>query len=144
MAGDLFDLLPKLLQSKEQFDVVLCLGIFYHVMDHYRLMKLMTEFSPKVIVMDTGLLDSDEPMIQLATESSQSFLNGAALPNSKVVPIGIMSRGGIEMMANAFHYSIYYHPWSRKSVSDPRGLGDYLVTNKLGRRRYSFFLRPAA
>jgi len=165
--GDLFDVVPRLLQEREHFDIVICLGIFYHVMDHHRLMMLMVAFKPELIIVDTGLVDTDEPMILLKTESSDNFLNGAAIRGSRQITVGIVSRGGVEMMARTAGYSIRHHVWERgdggvgrkgimdhifgrrrrnslRPSDDITGLVDYYSTNRLGVRRYSFFMEPLA
>ncbi len=141
--GDIFDVLPGLLSRGERFDVILCLGIFYHIMDHHRLVKLMTAFRPELIILDTGLIDSDEPFIKLKTESTDHYLNAAeSYAGQQEALVGIVSRGGIELLANSFGYTVRYEHWHASAFQDRSGLTDYFMTSAFGARRYTLYLEP--
>jgi hypothetical protein len=127
---DMFEALPKLIADGERFDVILCLGVFYEIMDHHRLLHLMARLQPKLIVMDTNLIDSDEAVIRLKT------VNG---PKGDSL-VGTPSRGSIELMARELRYSVRYVRWRPNAFPSQDGLHDYLSTNKVGVRRYSFYL----
>jgi Methyltransferase domain len=133
ICDDMFEALPKMIADGERFDVILCLGVFYEIMDHHRLLHLMTQLDPKMIIMDTNLVDSDEAVIRLKT------VNG---PKGEAV-VGTPSRGGIELMARDLRHSVRYAHWRPDAMPTQDGLHDYLSTNKVGVRRYSFYLERA-
>src|SRR5262245_36226628 len=56
IAGDFFDVLPRLIEAGERFDVVAIYGVFYHIMDHYRLLKLVQRLEPRLIVIDSEFI----------------------------------------------------------------------------------------
>jgi hypothetical protein len=130
VCDDMFEALPKLIADGERFDVVLCLGVFYEIMDHQRLLRLMARLQPKLIVMDTNLIDSDEAVIRLKTVSG---------PRGDAV-VGTPSRGSIELMARDMRYNARYVCWRPDALPSQDGLHDYLAANKVGVRRYSFYL----
>jgi len=141
--GNIFDVMPQLLAEGEKFDIVLCLGIFYHIMDHHRLVRLMTAFAPELIVMDTTLVDKEGAFIRLHKEKADSHLTGAPEDaDRKSVLIGTPSRQGMEMMANDFGYGMTYVPWKKPLFGKVDGLGDYYAANKVGDKRFSFYLEP--
>jgi hypothetical protein len=143
LQGDIFDVLPRMLEQGKQFDIILCLGIFYHVMDHHRLVKLMAAFKANLIIVDTVLIDSADPFIKLRTEPSNRFRNAAPdFADQQEVPIGVVSRGGVRLLARTCGYSLRYAEWKRSAVENPAGLGDYFWTDRTGARRYTFYLEP--
>jgi hypothetical protein len=136
--GDIFDVLPRLAAADERFDVILCLGIFYLIMDHHRLLQLMHMFCPKLIILDTNLVDNDDAFIKLRGEPI------AASPPTvgrKVAVTGVVSRGAMTLLAAQFGYSARYEEWD-DAVSNRDGLHDYYATNKIGVRRYTLYLEP--
>jgi SAM-dependent methyltransferase len=143
VAADVFDALPRLFDDGDRFDTILCLGLFYHVMDHHRLMKLMTAFKPELIVMDTSLIDSDDAYVLLKTERGATPRSAALdFHRQKEVATGIVSRGGMRMLANSFGYRIFWVDWESVGVDTRYGLGEYLRNGPSNRRRYSFYLEP--
>ena len=42
------------LLARSTFDIVLCLGIFYHIMDHYRLLNLIRQLKPRLVILDNS------------------------------------------------------------------------------------------
>jgi hypothetical protein len=130
ICDDMFTALPKLLAEGQQFDVIFCLGVFYEVMDHRLLLQLMGGFNAKLIVVDTNLIDSDEPIIRLRMDEG----------NRKTSLAGIVSRGALALMARSLDYQVRYEKWDSKLFADREGLHDYFSTNKSEVRRYSFYL----
>ncbi len=144
LQGDVFDVVPRLIAGGEKFDLILCLGIFYHIMDHHRLMKLMAAFHPELIILDTGLIDSDEPVVKLKTERTGDFLNsGENFAGQHEAVVGLVSRGGMELMAKSFGYATCYETWEGSSFTDRSLLHDYFQTSAFGARRYTLYLEPS-
>ena len=50
--NDLFKELESEVEKGETYDVVAVFGIFYQVMDHFRLLKLVQALKPKIIIVD--------------------------------------------------------------------------------------------
>lgn len=142
--GDIFEQLPKLLDAGEKFDVVQCFGIFYHVMDHHRLLRMMTSCGADLITVDTSLLDSNEPVIKLKAEPVERFLNAAPVyEGQNAALIGVVSRKAIQMLAADLGYKVRFEPWVAHKYPVKEGLWDYFNTNKWGGRRYTFYLEKA-
>ncbi len=133
ICDDMFEALPKLLAEGERFDVVLCLGVFYEVMDHRRLLQLMTAFEPKLIIVDTNLVDSDEGAIRVRIDAD----------NPKTSLAGVASRGALASMARSLDLTVRYETWEPTRFQEREGLHDYFHTNKSGVRRYTLYLQRA-
>lgn len=66
-AGDVFargDILAR------GYDVVLCLGFFYHTARHLELLSLIADGRPRVLILDTAVSPLPGPAIELLWESS--------------------------------------------------------------------------
>jgi SAM-dependent methyltransferase len=131
ICDDIFTALPTLLAADERFDVILCLGVLYEIMDHRLLLQLMTDFSPRLIIIDTNLIDSDDPVIRVKMDEGRRKTSG------------VVSRGAMALMAESLDYKIRYGNWDPESVRDREGLNDYFSTNKAGVRRYTLYLEKA-
>ena len=130
---DMFEALPRLLADGERFDVILCLGVFYEVMDHRRLLQLMAAFEPKLIIVDTNLVDTDEGLIRVRIDAN----------NPKTSLAGVASRGAVASMARSLDLELRYEAWEPAHFEEHDGLNDYFKTNKAGVRRYTFYLQRA-
>jgi len=131
ICDDMFDALPKLAAEGELFDVILCLGVFYEVMDHRRLLQLMAAFEPKLIVVDTNLIDSDDGTIRVRIDAE----------NPRTSLAGVPSRGAMAAMAQNLGLTVHYETWEPANFEEHEGLNDYFKTNKSGVRRYTLYLR---
>jgi 2-polyprenyl-3-methyl-5-hydroxy-6-metoxy-1,4-benzoquinol methylase len=153
--GDIFENAQRLAAAGRRFDIILCLGIFYHIMDHHLLMKLMTDLAPQLIIMDTSLIDRDEPVIGLKVERGKSSRSAVLdFQGQKETVTGIVSRGGMKMLASSFGYRISWVDWANFAPEDRRGLAEYYRSGRARQkaaagtegpedvRRYSFYLEP--
>lgn len=144
IVGDIFDVLPNLKKQGRSYDVILCLGIFYHVMDHNRLLRLIHAFNPRLVILDTGLINDNKPYIKLELEDTRHFLNVIAhLDDQQKNVIGVVSRGGLTLMCEALGFDCEFLKWETSNFASHANLDDYLKENPGGRQRYSVVLRPA-
>lgn len=58
--------------DEEPFDVVLCLGLLYHVSKPFELMERMSRWSTDLVVIDTALLAAKGPYFRLAQQNLDS------------------------------------------------------------------------
>ena len=97
LVGDIFDVMPELQRKSQRFAVILCLGIFYHVMDHFRLLRLIRDFAPRLVILDTGLIDDDHPHIFLTAERNDNVMNAIPVSDDeKHSVVGLVSKGGLQ------------------------------------------------
>jgi SAM-dependent methyltransferase len=144
--GDIFDYLEKLKQTEvNRLDTILCLGIIYHINEHFRLLQLMAALKPGAIILDGALVCSDEPKITFKPEATASKLN--AIPGetqSDYALVGTMSRGLLNQWCRLNGWSLTYIPWRREDIADAAGLRDYLVATERPRARFTCVLTPAS
>ena len=97
----------------ESFDVVLCLGFFYHTMHHMRLLELMTATGARTFIIDTAVAPSDLPVIGLYTERVSDFRNAVdhAGTGAAEVPVGVPSRSALRMMLAYLNFDLTEIPW---------------------------------
>lgn len=141
--GDFLDEMDRLLAEQRHYDIITCLGVFYHTIHHYRMLMQMTAFKPSVIVIDGLFHCAPRPMIALRTEPSD--LDRATMAHREGqtnTPIGIVSRPGLELMAESLGYSVEWNDWT--IPEDQRdGVADYFPREKQNLQRFTCFLRPA-
>jgi 2-polyprenyl-3-methyl-5-hydroxy-6-metoxy-1,4-benzoquinol methylase len=68
--GDLFE---TDLQQFGTFDVVLCLGLMYHVSKHVELVEKISEVNNDILVIDTTLSVTDGSFLELRREDTKGF-----------------------------------------------------------------------
>jgi 2-polyprenyl-3-methyl-5-hydroxy-6-metoxy-1,4-benzoquinol methylase len=110
----------------ERFDMVALYGIFYHVMDHFRLLKLISQLGPRLIVIDSEFIKGDNAMIQVLREEVSNPLNAVTdVPGQTHTVVGVPSFRATEFMAAALGYE---HVWVEHDLilgEDRRGMKDY-------------------
>jgi SAM-dependent methyltransferase len=125
VCSDMYDYLWS--ARKGEFDTILCLGVYYHIMDHYMLMRLMARLEPEVIIIDSGLIPTFEPEVRVVREDPGSHKN--ALPAYEgqqnefagQVSIGLL----VEMAANC-GYRTDPVPWSPADCHEIDPVRDYI------------------
>ena len=122
--GDFIAELDRLIAQGETFDVVACFGVYYHTMQHYRMLLQMVALKPKLIIVDSIFSRATEPLIVVAREPTDNKRNTIAqVDNQRVAPIGRVSRPAMRIMAASVGYSMQQIPWKvpqkqRKPVAD--------------------------
>lgn len=141
VCGDLFEQLDTLVSNGSKFDIVAVFGIFYHVMDHFRLLKLVSSLEPRLVIIDSEFIEVDNAMIQVVTEDTSNPLN--AIPQvhgqSRAV-IGIPSTRAVEFMASALGYEL---EWINKDAvfgTDHDQIHDYFRNHR--KVRSTCYLTP--
>lgn len=139
--GDLFDHLDQLVARGVTYDVVALYGIFYHVMDHFRILRQVQQLKPKLIIIDGEFVQSDYPMIHMAWEKTDKNLNAAPQVDGQATAIvGIPSVGAMDRMAQALGLDVIWSPWADLPQDQRRGVWDYYRTTTM--RRMTCSLRP--
>ena len=143
--GDIFEHLEEIRNTQVgRFDTILCLGIFYHINEHFRLLQLMAALRPSAIILDGGLMNSDELKIAFFLEATENKLN--AIPGKAQADhmlVGLMSRGLLAKWCHLNHWKLTYIPWRREDIANTASLNDYLAAaEKQPRARYTCVLRP--
>jgi hypothetical protein len=142
LQGDVYEVLPQLVEEGKKFDVVALFGIFYHVMDHYLLLKLIHRLEPRLIIVDSEFYLSDEPTIRLFRESTDAVLHSIAhIPGQQRTPSGIPSKAAFTWMTDSLGYTIEWADWQK--MADQRGgIRSYFREPPEWKRRDTCALRP--
>lgn len=139
--NDLFKELESEVEKGETYDVVAVFGIFYHIMDHFRLLKLVQALKPKVIIVDSEFMDKNWPMIQMQRENTGNVLNAASqIEGQKTAIVGYPSFKALDEMADVLGYDAVWLDWFSVPEGERKGTWDYYRTN--GKRRGTCALVP--
>lgn len=118
------------LQSKAtvEFDTVFCLGIFYHVMDHYMLMRLIADLHPKTIIIDSGFVRSFRNSVRIISENPNLYSNALSVHDgqSKEV-VGVVSLGLMIQMAWNIGYNCRPVLWEASDIENKSCVHDYIT-----------------
>lgn len=139
--GDFVVEMDKLIEAGETFDIVSCLGVYYHTTHHYKIMCQMAAFRPKLIILDSEFLRTEEPVIRITKENPESDLNTIQqFPGQNRTPIGIASLAALRVMVSSVGYSIHEVEWAVPE-EERTSVGDYYDKFE-NRRRATLLLRP--
>jgi hypothetical protein len=139
--GDFVAEMDRLLAQGKRFDVVACLGVFYHTIQHYRILMQMVAFRPKIIVVDSVFNLSERAMIVVGKDDTGR--KGASIEQQEGqtwVPVGRISRPAFELMVQSLGYTVEWNAWDVPE-EQREGVMDYF--EQRGLRRFTCFLRPA-
>jgi len=135
VCGDIFNL-PTILQAegRTQFDTVFCLGIFYHITDHYRLIRLMRGVNPAAIILDTSLINDEQPIVKFKIENTRD--RSMTIPEGPQhdAMAGRASIGFLKKAAQLSGYDVAFVPWKADETEYPDPVKDYFYDSKESRR----------
>lgn len=134
--GDVYDMVTIAKQyGRAQFDTILCLGLYYHISDHYLLFRKMRSLNPSTIIIDTPLVKSDVPLIRYGIEDSADKSNAISEHQDVAMAMrGIASQGFIMLAAQLSGYSVSYVPWKARDCEFPEPVADYFDSGNDVRR----------
>jgi hypothetical protein len=131
--GDVFDLL-----ADESFDVVLCLGFFYHTIRHAELLDRIERTGARFVIIDTEvtptsdelpITTTDDPRlifnnpygIQLLRDpvSNQQMACHDSLTRDGFTLVGRPSRAAVQYLSNHFGYSCTNYDWHSHFIRNP-------------------------
>jgi len=142
---DVFDGIEKAIAAGERYDVVAVLGLFYHIMDHLRLLRLIRALGPRLVIVDSEFALRPNPVILLKSEWTDRPLNAPPqIAGQPKAVVGIPSFAAMEMMAEAMDFSLQWWDWDNLPVNQRAGVSDYYRPQGQGKRRATCALRPRA
>lgn len=124
--GDVFEALESFVSDGEEFDVVAVYGLFYHIMDHFRMLQLIRLLGAKLVLVDSEFMRAQNPMIQLVFERTFRDINAAPqIEGQERAIVGVPSFRAMKAMAEALDFEL---TWTRvRDVlgEDRKGVQDY-------------------
>lgn len=143
VCNDLFAELQARADAGECFDVVALFGIFYHVMDHFRLLGLVRRLSPQLVVIDSEFIEADNAVIQVLREAVDNPLNAVTdVPGRVETVVGVPSRRATEFIAAAQGFDLVWLDHAMLLGDNREGMQDYFRNGR--KRRHVCALTPAA
>ena len=144
VCNDLFAEIEARIAAGEQFDVVALYGIFYHVMDHFRLLSLVRRLRPALVVIDSEFIQIDNAMVQVLKEEVTNPLNAIGeIEGVAHTVVGVPSRRATEFMAEALGYEVTWIDHGLILGDDRRGMKDYFRDGRKARHTCALY-DPAA
>ncbi len=132
--GDVFEVMEGFVEAGEEFDVIAVLGIYYHIMDHFRLLQMIRHLGAKIAIIDSEFMLMKSPMIQLVFEDTGQDLNAAPqFAGQKRAIIGIPSFRAMRAMAEALDFEIVWSQAGELFGDDRKGIQDYFRTERMRR-----------
>ena len=86
------------------FDLVLCLGVLYHVPSPVELFDTMASTNAELLVIDTEVSPLSGNFVQLHREPSDDYRDGISDSGDEDLVVGYPTRGAITMLANRLGY----------------------------------------
>lgn len=143
LEGDFLVEMDRLLAEQRRFDVVSCLGVFYHTMQHYRMLMQMVAFGPRLIIVDSIFHAGSRPIISVKRENTGSRLATIAQQDGQSwAPVGRVSRRAFELMVESLGYRVEWVKWDVPE-QDHRLMSIYLEPDDGNLQRFTCLLRPA-
>lgn len=124
--NDLFAEMEARIAAAERFDVIAVYGIFYHIMDHFRLLSLARRLGARLIIIDSEFITLDNAMIQVLREAVDNPLNAVTEVGGQThTVVGVPSLRATEFMAEALGLDLVWLDHAMILGPDRRGMRDY-------------------
>lgn len=142
VCNDLFAEIEARVAAGEQFDVVAVYGIFYHIMDHFRLLSLIRRLGPRLIIIDSEFIKSDNAMVQVLKEEISNPLNAVSdIAGITHTVVGVPSRRATRFMAEALGMELSWVEHDLILGDDRQAMHDYFRDGR--KARFTCALTPA-
>ena len=130
MTAVLTDIFDEIKTTPSGFDVVLCLGFLYHTLRYNELMFHLRGMEPGHLIIDTGVIDHEAPVVRLRTEPVSEQRNAIADAYSwrGGVLSGEPSVSALERLLSAYDFEVErMTDWTRLLRRNPnaKGVQDY-------------------
>lgn len=143
VTGDVFDWLEEKVGAGETFDTVMCLGLLYHVAEHFRLLRLMAALRPEAIIIDAALVPGDDLLVVYRAEDTARPVHAIPGREGKAEQLtGVMSQGLLAMWARNNGWKITWMPWRRADVADTRSLDAYFEPEQKPKAHFTLVMEP--
>ena len=123
VCGDIFEEMSKL--KPNEFDVVFCFGIFYHITNHLGLLSEIARLKPDYLLLDTQVIKSNAPTIRLRrTTRSKWWFRDSSNETGQVIR-GKPSRSAVELMLKHTGFDFSYLDWNSFGITNWDKIKDY-------------------
>jgi hypothetical protein len=121
--------------ERQRWDVILCLGFYYHTRDHVRVFEAFQRLRPRHIVIDTAVSRWPlKPLVQFRATSVTARGNAVALdPSGESIVVGKPNDKFIRLLAKTYGWALSEMNWKDGSIRDWKDLRSY---RNRGRRTY--------
>ena len=124
--ADLWEALEGAVAAGERYDIVALYGIYYHVMDHFRLLQLIRQLGAPMVLIDSEFALASGATITLVMEDTAKPSNATPqIDNQDRAVVGIPSFTAMKRMAEALNYTCHWYDDQNLFLDDQRGLGHY-------------------
>jgi len=108
-------------------DILMCLGFFYHTLEHMRLLLETSRLGAEYVIIDTSISPAKEPLVALAFESTADPRNAVdyGSTGSNKALVGSPSKSGLLAMLDYAGYTAEFFDWQNNAVDDWTDLPDY-------------------
>lgn len=132
--NDLFDEIEARATAGERFDVVALYGIFYHVMDHFRLLRMIRRLEPRLVIIDSEFIKADNAIVQVLKEEVSNPLNAVGeVEGITHTVVGVPSQRATEFMAEALGYTLDWIDHEMILGTNRAGMKDYFREGRKAR-----------
>ena len=136
IVGDCTEIIEEL--EPNRFDIILCLGFFYHTLHHFQLLAQFRRLNPRLVILDTRLSTLAAPAIVLSIEDS-SFDGYAirSLDNKRGALVGKPTKAGLGMMLEHVGFAGKMVDWNALDLTNWDGCEEYQKGE-----RFTILLKP--
>jgi hypothetical protein len=116
----------------KSFDLILCLGIFYHTVHHYDFFHQFYRLGARHVILDTEIARDEGPLVNFRFEDHNAD-DGQTLQSTNGLPrsiVGIPSHAMIAMLCDQFQFSWQIVDWKAFGIERWDGMEDYHADNR--------------
>lgn len=118
--------------QRNSFDVIFCLGFFYHTMEHWKILSEIKRINPKYLILDTQISTLGKEVIETYLEDSENEANAIfQSDNSKLSLVGKPSKSAIELMLNQLGFKINIIDWHKLGIKNWKNIVDYYKKERM-------------
>lgn len=115
------------------FDIVMCLGFFYHTLDHMAVLLEARRLATRYLILDTEISPDEDQIIRVRPEFTAHPTNSAdyAQTGHSYALVGTPSRSAVFAMLDFAGFDVELFDWNDGTITDWTHLEDYRVGKRI-------------
>lgn len=107
------------------FDLILCLGIFYHTIRHYEFFDQFRRLNAPHVILDTEIIHANDPLVFFRYENHQDNGTLRLTHGTTRSIVGIPTHAMITLLCDQFRFAWQIVDWSSFGITRWDGIEDY-------------------
>ena len=129
--ANIFEGLEQEIALGNQYEIITIMGYFHYISDQFRLLSLLGQLRPKVIIVDSEFALTKDPVIALFDGDEVEDMDAVSnLWHDRPPLVGLLSQEALKAMGQSVGYQCDWINWDRLGPDDRPPVREYFTSDR--------------